>query len=79
MALTGRVNLKLYKERVQLAEMHLKAWLTANPELRVMNTAFSALRSLERAKVNFSLPIRVVPQEFMALVPAYGDKGFLLF
>ena len=40
----GRVNLKLYKERVQSGEMYLKATLTANPELRVMNTAFSALR-----------------------------------
>ncbi len=53
--MTGRVNLKLYKERVQFGEMCFKACLTANPELRMMNTAFSALRNLERAELtNFA-------------------------
>lgn len=65
----------LYSERVQLAEMYFKAGLTANPELRMMNTAFSALRSLERAR-SFTLPIRVVPQEFKLLSLFWGTRAF---
>lgn len=66
----------LYSEMAQLAEMCLKAADTANPELRVMNTAFSALRMLERASV---LANQGGTAGVKALVPAFWGQGLFYY
>lgn len=75
--MTGRVKSQLYSERASLAERCLEAGLTANPELRVRNTAFSALRNLERA--GGELANQGGTAGVMALVPALRGQGLLLF
>ena len=71
----GSNQFKALSERVLFGAMYLKATLTASPELRMKNTAFSALRSLERIEL-YALSIRVVPQKFKLLSLFLGQKLF---